>query len=104
MFLGFLALLQGNIWFLLFVLFVMGAQSAFFGPSKYGILPEILESDKLSEGNGFIQMWTYAAIILGQASGGYLVHITTPNLFKTAYVFMGIALVGIIFKFKSNFP
>ena len=27
------------------VLFLMGTQSAFFGPSKYGILPEMLRPD-----------------------------------------------------------
>ncbi len=117
MFLGFLTLLNGQIWPLFFVLFAMGLQSTFFGPSKYGILPEILSADDLSEGNGYIQMWTYAAIILGQAAGGYLVQITSPLLYKTAYAFMTVSLVGIVTslfvtkvkpsgstrKFNSNF-
>ncbi len=99
MFLGLLTLLNGSIWPLLFVLFFMGTQSAFFGPSKYGILPEILSKEDLSEGNGLIQMWTYAAIILGQAAGGYLVHITTPLLYKTSYAFLLISIMGVITSF-----
>jgi acyl-[acyl-carrier-protein]-phospholipid O-acyltransferase/long-chain-fatty-acid--[acyl-carrier-protein] ligase len=105
MFLGFLALLTGNIWPLLIVLFFMGMQSAFFSPSKYGILPEILRKDDLSAGNGLIQMWTYAAIILGQAAGGFLVHVTTPLLYKTSYTFMVISLIGIVISlFVTKVP
>ena len=67
MVLGLAALLSGNMWFIFLVLFFMATHSAFFSPSKYGILPEILSEEELSEGNGLIQMWTFAAIILGQA-------------------------------------
>ena len=31
---------------------LMGAQSALFGPAKYGILPEILPHNRLSQGKG----------------------------------------------------
>lgn len=47
------------------VLTLMAAQSAFFGPSKYGIIPELVERDKISEANGVIEMFTYLAVILG---------------------------------------
>ncbi|MCK5581310.1 MAG: MFS transporter [Candidatus Omnitrophica bacterium] len=94
--LGLIALLIGNIWAMLTILFFMGLQSAFFSPSKYGIIPEILPDEKLSEGNGLIQMWTNAAIILGTAAGGYLIHITKPNTYKTGFVFIGISLIGIL--------
>ena len=36
------------------VLFLMTVQSAFFGPAKYGILPEMLEEKELSQGNGYV--------------------------------------------------
>lgn len=96
MIVGLLALRQGNIWPILFVLFLMGTHSAFFSPSKYGILPEILDEQQLSEGNGLIQMWTYAAIILGQAAGGYLVHLAGPRIYTTAYIFIGVSLIGFV--------
>ena len=47
-----------NIYALLAVLFLMGTQSAFFGPLKYGILPEVLDKDDLLAGNGLIESRT----------------------------------------------
>jgi len=94
--LGFFAFMHGEIGMLFIVLFLMGAHSAFFSPSKYGILPEILEEQRLSEGNGLIQMWTYAAIILGQACGGYLTAIAGGQIYKTAYAFILVAVMGIV--------
>ncbi len=52
------------------LLFLMGLQSAFFGPNKYGALPEILPESQLSHGNAHVQMATYVAIIGGIWAGG----------------------------------
>lgn len=57
---------------LLVVLFLMGTQSAFFGPGKYGILPELFRTEDLPRANGFILMMTFLAIIFGTASAGLL--------------------------------
>ncbi len=57
---------------LLAVLFLMGAQSAMFGPGKYGILPEMLRPANLPMGNGVILMTTFIAIIGGVAVAGVL--------------------------------
>ena len=46
---------------LMFILFLMGAQSAFFGPLKYGILPDQLQQDELISGNGLIEAGTFVA-------------------------------------------
>ncbi|QXD30841.1 MFS transporter [Candidatus Pelagisphaera phototrophica] len=46
-------------------MFLMSAQSAFFGPSKYGLIPEQVPTEKLSKANGSIQLFTYLAIISG---------------------------------------
>lgn len=51
---------------------LMGAQSALFGPAKYGILPEILPKEKLFKGNGLLEMWTMVAIIAGTGLGPVL--------------------------------
>src|SRR5438445_10023466 len=48
-----------NVPVLLGVVFLMSTHSAFFGPSKYGLLPELLEEKKLSWGNGIIQLGTF---------------------------------------------
>ncbi len=57
---------------LILVLFLMGAQSAFFGPSKFGILPEMFRSSDLPYVNGVFIMTTFLAIILGTALAGPL--------------------------------
>jgi acyl-[acyl-carrier-protein]-phospholipid O-acyltransferase / long-chain-fatty-acid--[acyl-carrier-protein] ligase len=50
---------------LLATVFLMGTHSAFFGPSKYGLLPELLPEKRLSWGNGLLELGTFMAIILG---------------------------------------
>lgn len=55
---------------LFIVLAFMGLQSAFFGPSKYGILPELFAEHDLPAANGMIQMTTFLAIIFGMAVCG----------------------------------
>jgi len=47
------------------VLVLMGTHSAFFGPSKYGILPELFRDKYLPRANGLILMTTFLAIIFG---------------------------------------
>lgn len=67
------ALFAGDIWFLLGVLFLMGSQSAFFGPLKYAILPDHLAKDELIAGNALIEAGTFLAILVGTVIGGLLV-------------------------------
>ncbi len=68
-----LALWSRNPWISLAAVFLMGAQSAFFSPAKYGILPEILDDTELSRGNGLVGMFTQLAIIAGSIFGGMLI-------------------------------
>ncbi|HEB96288.1 MAG TPA: MFS transporter [Sedimenticola thiotaurini] len=62
-----------DVTWLMLVLFLMGSQSALFGPLKYGILPEQLQQRELVGGNGLIQAATFLAILLGTLVGGLLV-------------------------------
>lgn len=50
---------------LLFLLFLMGTQSAFFGPVKYALLPQQLKSEELVPGNALVETGTFLAILLG---------------------------------------
>lgn len=89
------------IWTLLCVLFCMGAQSAFFGPAKYGILPEMLRGGDLPSANGIIQMTTFLAIIFGTAAAGYskdfLERAGSPeSLWMISAMCVGIAVVGTV--------
>ena len=55
-------LYKGNLWFLTFILFTFEIDSALFGPSRSGLLAEILNDEELSKGNGFMQMATFGGI------------------------------------------
>lgn len=56
---------------LMFVaLFAMGVHSTFFGPIKYGILPQHLKDDEVLGGTGFVEAGTYIAILTGTIVGG----------------------------------
>ncbi len=57
---------------LLVVLFLMGGHSAFFGPPKWGILPELFAKRDLPQANGIMLMTTFLAIIFGTALAGVL--------------------------------
>jgi acyl-[acyl-carrier-protein]-phospholipid O-acyltransferase/long-chain-fatty-acid--[acyl-carrier-protein] ligase len=47
------------------VLFLMCTQSAFFGPAKYGIIPELVPPERLSKANSHIVSATFLSIIIG---------------------------------------
>ena len=75
MLLGAAGFLTGRVYFLLFTLFLMGTHSAFFGPLKYGILPQHLSTSELTGGNGLVQMATFLAILMGTMFGGLVIAI-----------------------------
>lgn len=78
------------------VLGLMGAQTAFLGPAKYGILPEILPHDRLSQGNGLLEMWTFLAIIAGSAAGGYLLDVAGGQAWVGGVVLAALAGIGVL--------
>lgn len=52
-------------------LFGLGVIAALFGPIKYGILPDHLQTRELPAGNALIEGATFVAILLGIILGGY---------------------------------
>lgn len=85
---------QTQILLLILVLGFMGAQSAFFGPAKYGILPELFPGKRLTPVNGAIQMTTFLAIIFGTATAGYALDSLDDSLWLCSLVAIGIAVMG----------
>jgi acyl-[acyl-carrier-protein]-phospholipid O-acyltransferase/long-chain-fatty-acid--[acyl-carrier-protein] ligase len=57
------------------ILALLGVQLALFGPSKYGILPEILPHERLSAGNGILEMGSNLAILSGIVAGGAIIKV-----------------------------
>ena len=66
------ALVTQNLVTMLAVLFLYGAQSTFFGPIKFALLPQQLHPSELVGGNAMIEMGTFVAILLGTIVGGVL--------------------------------
>ncbi len=69
---GMIAFGVGGLTAAMVVLALMGVQSAFFGPPKYGVLPELFHERDLPKVNGVILMTTFLAIILAFPSAGGL--------------------------------
>ena len=59
--------LAGSPGLLFALLFLMSLQSALFSPTKYGIVPELVKKERLTEANATLVMWSYLAIIAGAA-------------------------------------
>jgi len=90
-------------WYGFLVLFLMSTQSAFFGPTKYGIIPELVEPHQLSRANGYLVSLTYMSIILGTVAAPWITdHFIGPELSDNAgssfalaaLVCIGIAVTG----------
>ncbi len=72
------AFMLQSLWLLFVLLFFMGAQSTFFSPAKYSLLPLQLHEDELLAGNAFIEAGTFLAILTGTIAGGLLISVPLP--------------------------
>ena len=57
---------------------VAGVGAAFYGPAKYGILPELLGRERLVAANGLIEGTTIVAIVSGALAGGSVADRSVP--------------------------
>jgi acyl-[acyl-carrier-protein]-phospholipid O-acyltransferase / long-chain-fatty-acid--[acyl-carrier-protein] ligase len=89
---GAVALWSDNVHFDLAVLFFAGCLSAFFGPIKYGILPQYLKPHEVIAGNALIEMGTFVTILLGTMFGGLLVMDPTGRLVLCG----GLIILGVV--------
>lgn len=85
--------LTGSVALLMSLLFLMGAQSALFGPVKYSILPQHLHETELVGGNALVEAATFLAILLGTMLGGWLIATTAGPQWVAAIVVL-IAVLG----------
>jgi 1-acyl-sn-glycerol-3-phosphate acyltransferase len=95
---GFVAWSLGNATLLFVALLFMGTQSAFFGPSKYAILPQHLDETELVGGNAQLEMSTFVAILIGTIVGGLLSSADTSQL--VGPVVVTIACLGLITSWR----
>jgi acyl-[acyl-carrier-protein]-phospholipid O-acyltransferase/long-chain-fatty-acid--[acyl-carrier-protein] ligase len=90
-----LGLWLGNIPLMLAGIFLMSTHSAIFGPTKYGMLPELLPEKKLSWGNGIFGLGTFSAAITGTIFAGMLSDTFGKRQIFSGVILIALALVGL---------
>jgi 1-acyl-sn-glycerol-3-phosphate acyltransferase len=78
---------------LLTTLFLMGTQSAVFGPVKYAILPQHLGETELIGGNALVESGTFIAILIGTIAGGVVIALPGGSVWVSVGVLV-VALAG----------
>lgn len=98
MLIGAYGFISENVIVLLVTLFLMGLQSTFFGPLKYSILPELLETEELVKGNAYFSMGTFVSILLGTILGGVLIGIESIGGYLVSSAVIIMAIIGTLFS------
>jgi acyl-[acyl-carrier-protein]-phospholipid O-acyltransferase/long-chain-fatty-acid--[acyl-carrier-protein] ligase len=80
----------------LVALTMVAAQAALFGPSKYGLLPELLPEGRLSWGNGVIELGTFLAIIAGTVSGAAMAEHFGGHEVYAGYALLALSFAGLV--------
>jgi acyl-[acyl-carrier-protein]-phospholipid O-acyltransferase / long-chain-fatty-acid--[acyl-carrier-protein] ligase len=73
---------------------LVASQAALFGPSKYGLLPELLPEKSLSWGNGVIELGTFLAIIMGTVAGAWMGEHFSGHEIYAGYALLGLSVIG----------
>jgi len=95
MLIGVVGFASGNLPLQFLVLFLMGVQSTFFGPIKYGILPQHLSQRELVGGNGLVELGTFLAILLGTIAGTQgIVRAADGNTWPISIIIVLVAAAG----------
>ncbi|MHB8352935.1 MAG: MFS transporter [Burkholderiales bacterium] len=91
---GATALVTHQVGWILLVIFLLGCHSTFFGPLKFALLPQHLPGDALMSANGWIEMGTFTAILLGTNLGGLLMGLGQTGRWLVAGMVLVVALAG----------
>lgn len=90
---GILAFYFSSVYCLLGTLFLLGVQSAFFGPVKYALLPELLKEEELLEANSWFEFGTFLAILGGTVFAGIAME---WGMLVTGGLVLLVAIIGIV--------
>ena len=81
---------------LMVILFLLASHSAFFSPSKYGSVPEIVAPQQLMRANGILESSRYAALVLGSITGGLLMQMWRTTPVRIGWAMVAIAGLGLL--------
>ena len=90
------ALAAGNLTMEAAAVFLISTQGALFGPSKYGLLPELLPENRLSWGNGVIELGTFVASITAVMFAGFLADTFRGRPIWSGVTFLGLTVLGLL--------
>lgn len=93
MIIGAFAFYAESLTLMIIVLAGLGLQSTFFGPIKYGILPDLMKRSELLSANALVEAATFVAILLGLVIGGMLV-LSEGGLTQVSFFMIAIAVIG----------
>lgn len=94
--LGCLAIYLKSELFCYLLLFLMGSQTAFFCPSKYGIIPELVDKDNLTKANVTITIFTSIAILFGELTASFCTHILHENFYFISLLPIAVSFFGLV--------
>jgi acyl-[acyl-carrier-protein]-phospholipid O-acyltransferase/long-chain-fatty-acid--[acyl-carrier-protein] ligase len=75
---------------------LVATQAALFGPTKYGLLPELLPAKRLSWGNGVIELGTFLAIIIGTVTGATMAQSLHGHEVYAGYALLALSIAGLL--------
>ena len=93
------ALALGNLPMEAAAVFLISTQGALFGPSKYGLLPELLPEKELSWGNGVIELGTFIAAITATMGAGFLAEAFRGRQIWSGAILLAFTLTGLLMSF-----
>ncbi len=93
-----LSLWEQSILWMMISLFLLSMQAAFFSPAKYGVLPELMSEQELSDANGLLNMGTFLAILCGTITGSFL----SERLPVAFAIMAGASVLGLIASFGMS--
>ncbi|NNU16591.1 MFS transporter [Parvularcula sp. ZS-1/3] len=78
---------------LVLTLALMGAQTAFFQPVRFALMPQYFPPSRLARANGIMQAGTFIAIVTGLGLGGYYFEVENGRMIVSAML-VGAAVIG----------
>jgi MFS family permease len=85
--------------------FLISMEAALFGPSKYGLLPELLPDNRLSWGNGVIELGTFVASISATMAAGIMAERYRGHEAIAGWLLFGFTCFGLLTSFGiSHLP
>ncbi len=81
-------------------IFLLSTQAALFSATKYGSLPELLPEERLSWGNGVIELATFLAIITGTMASGFLADYFHTDQHWSGLLLLAFTAVGLVASFQ----